>query len=98
MSNPNCYLVSYDISDEKRLAKVHKTMVGFGTGTHYSVFMCNLYSKGYAELIEALDTLINHNDDRIMIVNLGPADGRVENNIKFLGRHPPKEEKQALIF
>ena len=97
MTHPNCYLVSYDISNEKRLAKIHKTMLGFGSATHYSVFLCNLFLQGHAELIEALDRIINHNEDRIMIVNLGPADGSVENNIEFLGRHPPREERQALI-
>ena len=98
MKHPNCYLVSYDISNEKRLTHVYKTMLGFGAHTHYSVFLCNLYSKGHAELIEALDRLINHDEDRIMVVNLGPADGRVKNNIEFLGRHPQREKREALII
>ncbi len=97
MGEPNCYLVSYDISNAKRLAKVHKTMLGYGAATHYSVFLCNLYPMGHAELIEILDTIIKHDEDRVMIINLGPQDGRVENNIEFLGRHPKKEERQAII-
>ena len=97
MKYPNCYLVSYDISNEKRLARVYKTMLGFGKATHYSVFLCDLYAMGHAELIEALDKLINHDEDRIMIVNLGPADGKVKNDIEFLGRHPQREKREALI-
>lgn len=97
MKYPNCYLVSYDISNQKRLARVYKTMLGFGSATHYSVFLCNLYSMGHAELIEALDKIIKHDEDRVMIVNLGPADGRVESSIEFLGRHQARKEKQALI-
>ena len=52
---------------------------------------------GHAELIEDLDKLIKHDEDRVMIVNLGPQDGRVESTIEFLGRHPPREERQPLI-
>lgn len=97
MKYPNCYLVSYDISNEKRLARVHKTMLGFGSPAHYSVFLCDLYPRGHAELIEALDGIIKHDEDRVMIVDLGPADGRVVSSIEFLGRHPPQKERQALI-
>ena len=97
MTKPNCYLVSYDISNQKRLAKVHKAMLGYGAATHYSVFLCTLYQMGHAELIEDLDKLIKHDEDRVMIVNLGPQDGRVESNIEFLGRHPPREERKPLI-
>ena len=97
MNEPNCYLVSYDISNQKRLAKVHKTMLGFGRATHYSVFLCDLYPLGHAELIEAVDSIIKHDEDRVMIVNLGPRDGRVESSIEFLGRHPPKEKREPLI-
>ena len=97
MKLPNCYLVSYDISDPKRLARVHKKMMGFGSPTHYSVFLCHLYPKGHVELIAALDEIIHHDKDRIMIVNLGPSDGRVEKNIEFLGRRSVIDREQAVI-
>ena len=42
MSEPKCYVVSYDIMDPKRLHHVHRTMKGFGDPLHYSIFRCNL--------------------------------------------------------
>jgi len=36
----NTFLVCYDICEDKRLAKVHKTMRGFGDHLQYSVFEC----------------------------------------------------------
>ena len=36
------YLVSYDISDPKRLRKVARSLEGFGVRLQYSVFECPL--------------------------------------------------------
>lgn len=99
MSGQNCYVVSYDIMDPKRLQKVHKTMKGFGAAIHYSVFRCDLTPKGRVELMAALTDLIKHDQDRIMIVDLGPADGRAAQRIEFLGVHAkdPDYPRRAII-
>lgn len=85
--------------DPKRLQKVHKTMKGFGEAVHYSVFRCDLTPKGRVELIAALTDLIKHDQDRIMIVDLGPADGRAAQRIEFLGIHAkdPDSPRRAII-
>ncbi len=85
LSGRNCYVVSYDIMDPKRLQRVHKTMKGFGEPIHYSVFRCDLRPKGRVELVAALTDLIKHDQDRIMIVDLGPADGGAMERIEFIG-------------
>ena len=36
------YLVSYDISDPKRLRRVHKAIKAFGWPMQYSIFICDL--------------------------------------------------------
>ena len=83
--------------DPKRLQRVHKTMKGFGDPIHYSVFRCNLSPKGRVEMMAALTDLIKHDVDRIMIVDLGPLEGRVEERIEFLGVHPSDTERKAII-
>jgi len=97
MSGLNCYVASYDIMDHKRLYRVHKTMKGFGEPIHYSVFRCNLTPKGKVEMIAALTELIKHDEDRVMIVDLGPLEGKVEDRIEFLGVHPDETERKAII-
>jgi CRISPR-associated protein Cas2 len=97
MSGLNCYVVSYDIMDQRRLHRVHKIMKGFGDPIHYSVFRCNLTPKGRVEMSAALTALIKHDEDRIMIVDLGPLEGRVEDRIEFLGVHPEEAERKAII-
>jgi CRISPR-associated protein Cas2 len=98
LSGLNCYVVSYDIMDQKRLYRVHKTMKGFGEPIHYSVFRCNLTSKGRVEMMVALEELIKHDEDRVMIVDLGPLEGRIEDRIEFLGIHPAETERKAIIL
>lgn len=97
MSGLNCYLVSYDIMEPKRLHHVHRTLKGFGDPIHYSVFRCNLTSKGKIELIASLTEIIKHDEDRVMIVDLGPLEGRVEERIVFMGVHPSDSESEAVI-
>ncbi len=98
MSGQKCYVVSYDIMDPKRLHLVHRTMKAFGDPIHYSVFRCNLTAKGRAELVAALAEIIKHDSDRIMIVDLGPLPGRVEDRIEFLGVHPQEIDSGAVVI
>ncbi|RMD51077.1 MAG: CRISPR-associated endonuclease Cas2, partial [Candidatus Thermofonsia bacterium] len=39
------YLIAYDIPNDKRRTKLHKTLCGFGTWTQYSFFECFLNDK-----------------------------------------------------
>ncbi|MGE3537987.1 MAG: CRISPR-associated endonuclease Cas2 [Candidatus Tectimicrobiota bacterium] len=93
-----CYLVAYDIADPKRLQRVHRTMRGYGDPLQYSVFRCILSPSERILLTEALTPLINHREDQVMFVNIGPADGRSQASFETLGRalaHAP--ERVAVI-
>jgi CRISPR-associated protein Cas2 len=98
LSGLNCYVVSYDIREQKRLCKVHRAMKGFGEPVHYSVFRCDLTPRGKVEMVAVLTDLIAADEDRIMIINLGPSDGRVEEQIEFLGVHDSKREQEGKII
>lgn len=97
MSSLSCYIVSYDIREQKRLCWVHRAMMGFGGPLHYSVFRCDLTPKGRVELVEALIDLIDIDEDRVMIIDLGPVDGRVEERIEFLGVHHQEKGEKIII-
>ena len=98
MGRLKVFIVSYDVSDPKRLYKVHKTMKGFGDPVHYSVFRCNLSDKDKIELIAVLSEIIKHDEDRIMIIDLGFACGDVDNRIDLIGVHQEETLNQAIIF
>jgi CRISPR-associated protein Cas2 len=80
------YLVCYDISDDKRLRKVFKTMRNYGDHLQYSVFECQLTAMDLARLRNELSAIIHHDEDQVLFVNLGPAEGRGDRVITALGR------------
>lgn len=80
------YLVAYDISDDKRLRRVFKTMRAFGDHLQYSVFECQLTQTDLIRLRSELAAIINHAEDQVLFVNLGPAEGRGERVITALGK------------
>lgn len=80
------YLVCYDISNDLRLRRFHKTMVGFGDRLQYSVFECKFSQADLARCKHAVGRLIHHNEDQVLFVNLGPADGRGDRVISSVGR------------
>ncbi len=93
------YLVGYDISDDVRLRRVHKFMLGYGERVQYSVFLCDLSDSEKILMLEGLAPLINQREDQVMIIRLGPADGRVSENIETLGKSATLQsiERKPLI-
>jgi CRISPR-associated protein Cas2 len=79
------YLVCYDIADDKRLRKVFKTCVNFGDHLQFSVFECDLNPSEKIELETALGGIINHDEDQVIFVGLGPSEGRGDRVITALG-------------
>jgi CRISPR-associated protein Cas2 len=93
------YIVSYDISDPKRLRQVHKTMLGYGEPLQYSVFCCDLAPAARIMLIADLSQIIDHREDQIMLIDIGPAEGRGKQSIETVGRAMNKErlERRSVI-
>lgn len=92
------YLVAYDVSDATRLRRVHNKLLGFGDPLQYSVFQCNLSDVEKARMVEALSELIHHDEDRVLIVDIGPVEGRAAVAFEFLGvRQEVPMERQAVI-
>ena len=91
----NRFLVCYDVADPKRLARVHKTLCGFGDWLQLSVFACDLTPQRRVELSAALTRLIDLRQDRVMVIDLGPSDGKGASSIEYMGtglklRKPPE--------
>lgn len=97
MPELNFYIVSYDIKEPSRLRKVHNTVEGFGSPLHYSVFRCYISKKSKIELVAALEEIINHDEDSVMIINLGPANKKLDGKITFIGQKPEVEEEDFII-
>ena len=82
----NTYLVCYDIRDNKRLRKVFKTMRDFGDHLQYSVFECRFTATDLARCRHVLSEIINHSDDQVLFIDLGPTEARGDRVITALGQ------------
>lgn len=82
----NSFLVCYDISDDKRLRRVFKTMRAWGDHLQFSVFECQLTRGDLARLRAELSEIIHHDQDQVLFVDLGPSEGRGDRVITALGR------------
>jgi CRISPR-associated protein Cas2 len=80
------YLVCYDICDDKRLRRVFHAMRGYGDHLQYSVFECQFTVMDLARCRAELSQIINHTEDQVLFVNLGPAEGRGDRVITALGK------------
>jgi CRISPR-associated protein Cas2 len=91
------FIVSYDISDPKRLRKVFKLMKGYGEHVQLSVFRCELAHRALVELRARLGGIIHHDRDQVLFVNVGPEDGRGNTSISALGRAYKSPERCAIV-
>lgn len=49
-------------------------------------------------MLSRLEDIIDHEEDRIMVVNLGPLEGKWIDRMTFLGNKMPIVEDQVYIF
>lgn len=80
------FIVTYDISDDRRWAKVYKIMRRYGDHLQYSVFECRFTPTALAQCKHQLGEVIDHRQDQVLFVDLGPAEGRGERVITAVGR------------
>lgn len=93
----NRYIVTYDITDDRRRAAVYKCLRGFGDHLQYSVFRCDLIERRRVELIAALYGLIDHATDQVLVIDLGPVDGRASICVSSIGRAYANPERTVVI-
>src|SRR5680860_1532937 len=79
------YVVGYDIRQDKRLRRVHKSMKGFGYPLQYSVFICDLDAMEKTAMFEEIGAIINHAVDSVAVVDVGAADSRGQECFEFMG-------------
>jgi CRISPR-associated protein Cas2 len=81
----NLYVVAYDIASPRRWRRVFRIMEGYGEWLQLSVFQCRLNRRRQIELKLALAEVINHADDHVIILDLGPAEA-IRPRVESLGK------------
>lgn len=80
------YLISYDISNPKRLRRIARIMEGYGYRVQLSVFQCPLDDLRLEQLKADVGPAINSDEDQILIVCLGPETEQTFRRFDILGR------------
>lgn len=93
----NVVFVSYDICDPRRLRAVYHYMRGRGDHIQYSVFRCELSATERARLIAGLAELVSHSEDQVLLIDVGPVDGRGTGCVEAVGRPFVTVSRRAVI-
>lgn len=64
------YIVSYDIPDDKRRARLSKCLEDFGNRVQYSVFECILDEKLLTKMKKRIKRIVDEEDDKVRIYTL----------------------------
>lgn len=92
------YIVTYDISDPKRLRRVYKVMLGHGDHIQLSVFRCELNHRELVELRSELAGVIHPGEDQVLFASLGPVAGRAREAVSSLGKPYLDPERLAVVI
>ena len=66
-------VIVYDISDDKRRARLHNTLLDYGTPVQYSVFECLLEDEAVETMKAHVERVIHSREDRVRYYTLCQA-------------------------
>ena len=88
-SEVTCYVIAYDIPDDRRRTRIHKTLLGFGKWTQYSLFECFLTKKQLVLLRSKLAEYLVPREDSVRFY---PLCANCVERVETVGGPPPVEE------
>jgi CRISPR-associated protein Cas2 len=94
MSHSTLYVVAYDIPNDRRRAKVHKALCGFGEWTQYSLFECFLDARELVQLRAKLQPLLEPDEDSVRIY---PLCSDCKDSVETIGSKPPEEKTTYIV-
>lgn len=94
----NRFLIAYDISDPKRLRMMHRKLLGYGDPLQYSLFRADLNDVEQVLMTTDVKKIMNLREDRVAIVDLGPASGRARLCMRWLGRSAGLTERRFVVI
>ena len=97
MADERLFIVTYDISDQRRWRRVFKVLHGYGEWLQLSVFQCRLSRRRRADLETRLRELVKNGEDHVLLIDVGPAD-RVELAMESIGKTFSKIRREATVI
>ena len=93
-----CYLVCYDVRDDKRLRRIHKLMKAYGEPWQYSVFYCTLKAIDRVRLENSAREILNLKEDQLLLVDLGSNEESARGAATVLGQSLPDSASGVVVI
>ena len=91
------YVVSYDVADDRRRARIYGYLRGWGDHLQFSVFRVMLSPTQLATFTATLHEFVHHEFDQVLIFDLGPTSGRAKNCVVSIGMSYTHPERHAVV-
>ena len=92
------YILTYDICDPKRLRMTFKVARAYGDHLQLSVFECLMNEMERISLEDDLKEVMNQEEDQVLLIDLGWADGESSCRIVAWGRsYQPAEAGPVVV-
>ena len=88
------YVVTYDISCQKRRTKLANLLLAYGQRVQYSVFECQLKTQEFRELCVKVKKVVRLPEDS---VRMYPLSGHTLEQVEILGGLPLTERQGSIV-
>ena len=88
------YVVTYDISCQKRRTKLANLLLAYGKRVQYSVFECQLKTQEFRELCVKVKKVARLPEDS---VRMYPLSGHTLEQVEILGGLPLMERQGSIV-
>lgn len=89
-----CYVIAYDIPDDRRRTKIHNILLGYGKWTQYSLFECFLTRKQLVLLQSRLAEYLVAKEDSVRFYSLCAS---CVSRVETVGGPPPSEPQVFIV-
>ena len=92
------YIVSYDVTDDRRRTRLAKRLRDFGDRVQYSVFCCQLNPRERVRMLAEIKPCLHRDEDQVLIVDAGPVEGqKPEPDVEYIGRVWAPEQRSQIV-
>ncbi len=88
------YIVSYDITDDRKRNRLSKIMLNFGARVQYSVFECNMDNELFEKMTKRIEKIIS-NEDSVRVYTLC---AKCKGVVKIFGRGNLTKDEDVYIL
>ena len=89
------FIVTYDVTDDRRRTRLAKALKDFGSRVQYSVFECLMGRKELEKMTQRIKEIIDDAEDSVRIYMLC---GECENKVVIIGQGDRTEDPDVYIL